>query len=279
MAHPNKTRRVIYLSEPAFVVVLLLLLFTFLGLNTAYGAGNFLGNALPVGLIYPTPVGILFPGFNIAAGVNAAALPNGKKGTALEIAAAPSLKSGDSTSGLVSIATSSQNIGWSLGYTNTTTDSTMTHGLYSGVGFKLGDVQLGMGLRGALSNGFTPSVDAGMIVHTSQTLVLGAVGYNLDSAPQVAVGIGVGHAKKDNVELNVLTPPFGNSLAVKTYLVTFSATVYTGAFGTIFRSSYDTTAGSFSETLGALIWLGQDVNFALELTTPRTLTAGFTYVF
>ncbi len=279
MAHLSKTPRVVYVSEPAFVVATLLLLFSFLGLNTAYGANGFLGNALPMGLIYPTPVGILFPGFNIAAGVNAAALPNGKKGTAFEAAVAPSLQSGDSTTSMASIATSSQNIGWSLGYTNTMGSGAMAHGLFSGVGFKLGGVQLGMGLRGVLSNGFSPSVDAGMLFHLSQDWVFGAVGYGLDSSPQVAIGLGVGHARKDNVELNLLMPAFGSSSVTKTYLATFSATVYAGAFGTIFRSTYDTTAKSFSETLGAMIWVGQDLNFALELTTPRTLTVAFTYVF
>ncbi len=279
MTRHKKTRRTIYVSEPAFVLAVLLLLFSFLGLNTAYGGSNFLGNAMPIGIIYPTPVGILFPGFNIAAGVNAAALPNGKKGTAMEVAAAPALKSGDSNSGMASIATSSQNIGWSLGYTNTTTNGDMTHGLFSGVGFKLNNLQLGMALRGNINNGFNPNVDAGMILHVSQDWVVGAVAYNLNNTPQAALGVGIGHPRKDNVEINVLTPAYGSSAVPATYLATFSATVYTGAFGTLFRTTYDTTGHDFTATLGALVWLGQDVNAGIELTTPRTLTFGITYVF
>jgi hypothetical protein len=238
---------------------------------------TFSGNAIPTGQIYPNPVGILFPGFNVAAGVNPAALATGKKNTAFQISGSPALQGGDATNYMASIATSSQSLGWSLGYNGSSSGGALTHSLFSGVGFNIGAASLGLGLRGPVSGGFDPKVDFALVGQLSQVVSIGAVTYDLNGTPQTAIGLGLSHKKKDNIELDVLLPSWSNFSG--TYVVTFSATVYSGVFGTTFRTSYDTQAKSVSATLGGLVWLFNNMNFIVQLNTPRTLTAALTYVF
>lgn len=268
-------------SEPVLVFTVLVMLFTLLSVKQAYagvGGPAKINSALPGGVIFPVPVGILYPGFNTAAGVNAAALPGGKKITAVQVAAAPALATNDNNSYFASMATSNSAIGWGLGYTGASTSAGLTHGMFAGVGFNLKRINLGVGLRDSdLSGGFSPNVDIGSKFDLGKDFTFGAVAYNLDdtSNMQFAAGIGYGHPRKDNVEINLLTPAGGGS----DYMVTFAATVYTGKFGTTFRTSYAMESQAFNHTLGLLYWLGSSMNVILQLTTPRTLTMGITVAF
>lgn len=269
-------------SEPFLFYVLLIIVFAVVGMNRAYAAGGTaglakLGNALPAGVIHPVPVGILYPGLTIAAGVNPAALTAGKKATAISISGAPPLGDGDPISFMGSVATSSNKVGWGIGYSGSL-GAEAQHGLFAGVGFKLGQFSAGVGLRDAnLSGGFNPNVDIGTRVDLGREFSMGLVAYDLDADPSVTLGVGVGHPKKDNVELNISTPPLGGGSA--DYALTFSATVYTGPFGTSFRTTYLLDSKTFSHTLGGLFWVGDSINLFVQLTTPRTLNVGFTYVF
>ncbi len=266
--------------EPILVMLVLTALFALLNSNFAYaesvgGVGN-LSNPLPAGVIYPTPVAIVYPGFNIAAGVNAAALTAGKRATAGLLAAAPPLQSGDSISYLASIATSTNRLGWSIGYLGAQGSSGMSHGMFAGVGFSLAPFSFGVGLRDSdMSGGFNPNVDFGSRLEFGKDWAMAAVVYNLDQTPGASLGLGYGRKKKESIEMNFLMPTFGST----DYAVTIAATVYTGRFGTTFRTSYFLTSKAFSHTLGGLIWLTPSFNVLLQLTSPRTLTAGITYVF
>ena len=243
--------------------------------ESAGGTGS-LNSPLPAGVIYPTPVGILYPGFGIAAGVNAATLATGKRVTAAQVTAAPPLQGGDSITYLASIATSTNKLGWSLGYLGANGGGLMTHGLFAGVGFNLAPISFGVGLRDAdISGGFTPNVDFGTKIDVGKDFSFGTVVYNLDQELGVNVGFGYGRKKKESIELNFLMPSLGSS----DYAVTFAATVYTGIFGTTFRTTYYLGSKTFSHTLGGLIWITQSFNFLVQLTSPRTLSAGITYVF
>lgn len=238
------------------------------------GIGN-LTNPLPAGVIYPTPAGILYPGFNIAAGVNAAALATGKRSTAGQLTVAPPLQSGDATSYVASVATSTNRLGWSIGYLGSQGDE-MTHGLFAGVGCILAPISFGVGLRDTdISGGFDPDVDFGTRVELGKDFSLGAVVYNLNADPGVSAGIGFGRKKKENIEVNFLLPSLGGT----DYAATFAATVYSGRFGTTFRTTYFITSQTFSHTLGGLIWFTSSINMFVQLTSPRTLGAGLTYVF
>ena len=280
--YQNAKRTRLLVTEPMLVftvLAFLAVLISFDKANAASAGGGLgkIGNALPAGVTFPTPVGILYPGLNVAAGVNAAALPGGKKVTSLQLAGAPALSDTDSTSYFGSLAFSNTNLGWSVGYTGSS-GTTLTNGMFAGVGFNLGRINLGIGLRDTdLSGGFSPNVDIGLKIDMGKDFTFGAVAYTMDttSASQYAIGLGYGHRRKDNVELNVLTPAGGGS----DYAMTFAATVYTGRFGTNFRTSYFMGSQSFSHTLGALYWLGEKLNVMLQLNTPKTLTVGLTWVF
>jgi hypothetical protein len=276
VARAKKKSQVTFLNDPMLVVGLLFLIFALLTLNRAYGrTANNLGNPLPIGLIAPSPVGIVYPSFNSAAGVNPAALALGKKLTSLQLAGAPSLQAGDSTTYLASLATTTKNTGWSLGYDGTSGSGSMTHGIFAGVGFKLDPVSLGLGLRGTISSGFNPNVDAGLRFAVSQNVTVAAVARSLDSTLQAGGGIGINNGKNNNVEISYMMPATTGGSA----LVTFGATVYTGNFGAIFQSSYYLSSKTFTHTLGALYWLASNFNLTAQLTTPRTMNLGITYTF
>lgn len=268
------------MGKKTLVLLVLSAIFSLLNANLAYaesvgGIGN-LTNPLPSGVIYPTPVGIVNPGFNIAAGVNPATLTSGKRATSGLMAVAPPLQSSDSMSYLASIATSTNRLGWSIGYLGSQGTGGLTHGMFAGVGFSLAPVSFGVGLRDTdMSGGFNPNVDFGSKIELGNDWAMAAVIYNLDQTPGASIGMGYGRKKKENVEVNFLLPSFGSS----DYAVTMAATVYTGRFGTTFRTSYYLTSKSFSHTIGGLIWLTPSFNVLLQLTSPRTLTAGITYVF
>jgi hypothetical protein len=233
-------------------------------------------NPLPTGNIFPTPGGIVFPGFNVAAGTNAAALANGKKGTMFQGAFAPALESGDANSFFGSIATSSSRIGWGIGYTGIQQSGAITHGVFAGVGFKLGSLSLGMGLRdAAISSGFNPEVDFGSTLKIGKDFYAAAVVYDVETVRTVGFGLGFGKAKQDAIEFNVVSPVSGSS----DWTVTFAATVYAGIFGTSLRSSYLLASRTFNHTLAGLVSLGDGFNVFVQLTTPRALSFGFTWIF
>ena len=269
--------------EPFLVLLMIAAIFALLGSPVAYGAAGMgnqsLINPLPAGVIYPTPVGILYPGFNVAAGVNAAALSMGKRVTAAQLSVAPALQTGASMGYLASIATSTNRLGWSVGYVGASGGAASTHGIYAGAGFTLARVSMGVGLRDTdiASAGFSfdPSVDFGTRIDLGKDFAFGTVVYNLEQTPGVSTGFGFGRKKKENIEINFLIPSLGSS----DYATTFMATVYSGRFGTTFRTTYYLSSKAFSHTLGALLWLGQKMNVVVQLTSPSTMTFGLTYVF
>lgn len=276
MAKAKKKTQVTLMNDPLLIVGLLFLVFALLTFNRAYGrTANNLGNPLPIGLIAPSPVGIVYPSFNSAAGVNPAALAIGKKLTSFQISGAPSLQSGDATAYGASLATTAKNTGWSLGYNGSSSTGTLTHGIYAGVGFKFDPISLGVGLRGTLSSGFNPNVDAGLKFAVTQNITLAAVARSIDSTLQAGGGIGINNGKNNNVEISYLMPATAGGSA----LVNFGATVYSGDFGALFQSSYYLSTKTFTHTLGALYWLASNLNLTVQLTTPRTMMLGVTYTF
>jgi hypothetical protein len=225
----------------------------------------------------PTPVGILFPGFNIAGAVDPAALASGPAITSIQVAGAPPLSSGDPGSYFTSLSTNAKNIGWSVGYDGSIDGPTTVHHLFSGVGFDLGPVAFGIGLEGPIRGGFNPRADGGIIFHLSDIVHFGLSAFNVNNSVQTTIGIGLTHKKQDSVEFDVTLPPF--NLPNGGYIGTFSATIYMGQyFGTNFRTSIHTETKDFDATLGGLVWILPSVNFALEITSPRQLTTAFTFI-
>lgn len=233
-------------------------------------------NSIPGGITATNPVGFVFPGFNSAAAVNPAALALGKKAVAFQALYSPPLQAGDSTNYFASIAASVKNTGWSLGYTGAGSGSTLTHGMFAGVGFSLKPISLGVGLRSAaFSNGFNPNVDLGAQLQLGGSFTMAAVAYAVDSGLQAGLGLGFGKPRQDNVELGVLMATPGSS----DHRVSFGAQLYSGRIGTLFQTHYNMGSRTFTHNLGMLFQVSDKFNLIAELTTPRTMRFGLTFIF
>ncbi len=234
---------------------------------------------LPTAHIYPIPVGILFPGFNVAAGVNAAALPLMGKGTSVQGAYLPALSSGDPNGYFGSVAMASKTFGFGIGLLGSKSGSTTTNSLFTGAGFHTDNVAFGLGLRDPnVHGGFNPEVDAGVIVGGDKGLTFGFNLYHLQASPRLAAGLGFIQGRKYNLEANVLLPSFSNFN--KDYVITASASIFADdVIGFNFCESYYTINNTFLHTIGVLVWVSQHVNLIAQFTSQRTLAAGLSVVF
>lgn len=243
----------------------------------ALGAASVNFNPLPSAMIFPSPVGILFPGFNVAAGVNPAALPLPGKANSVQLAYTPSLRRGDDSSVFAGAAIAKKGLGVGLGYQRTQTSSTKIQGIFGGVGFAMDSMSFGLGLRDSqVDGGFSPNVDIGFIVGNQKNgkgVSFGGVFYNLDHYPQMALGIGYGNVKRYNLEANILMPPF-DYLGTGYYIFTLSATLRAEFLSLYFRSSYPTRTDNFTHTLGIAAQVMQNLNVFAQFTPSRTLTFG-----
>jgi len=236
---------------------------------------------LPTATVFPNAVGILFPGFNVAAGVNPAALPLAGKVVAVQAGFTPPLQAGDPNAIFGGLAVAKKGLGVGLGYLRGQSSSEITQGVFGGVGFSFENVSFGLGLRDSnVSGGFSPNVDIGFIVGNQKSgkgVSFGGVFYNLDSLAQLALGIGYGSVKKYSIEATVLIPPF--DFLDSGYVFTASANLRAELLGIYFRTSYATISDHFSHTIGLAAWVSEQFNLFAQFTTTRTLTLGATVVF
>ncbi len=238
-------------------------------------------NPLPTAFIFPAYANpILYPGFNIAAGVNPAALPLAQKTTAFQAAYTPALESGYPNDFFGGLAVSKRSLGIGLGYIRNQTSyagqTTTTQSVFGGFGFSVDQVSLGVGLRDTyLANGFSPNVDIGLVVgdqKNARAVSFGAVFYNMDSLPQLDIGIGYGSIKKYTLEANILLPPF--RYLDSGYVFTVAASLRAEILGLYFHTSYATNYKTFSHTVGIFAWLSDHVNVFAQFITSRTLSVG-----
>jgi len=232
---------------------------------------------LPTDQIFPTPVGILFPGFNVAAGVNPAALPLAGKMTSVQASYTPSLASGDASSMFGGLAAAKKGLGVGIGTQRVETSGGSVQGIFGGAAFSFDTVSIGLGLRdGNLSGGYNPNVDIGFIVgdqKSGRSLSFGGVLYNLDRYPQLAIGIGYGNVKRYCLEANLLMPPF-EQLSTSYYIISLSATLRAEFLLLYFRSSYQTRFLNFSHTLGVGFQVLEHLNLFAQYSPDRTVSAG-----
>jgi hypothetical protein len=231
--------------------------------------------ALQLGAVYPDPAGILFPGLATAAGINAAALGN-SKGTVIQAAYGPPMQAGDDHHYFASLATAKKGFGFGLGVDGySSSGGGATNGVFAGIGFNLERVALGIAVREAdISNSFTPSVDIGALFGEGQGVRFGFVFHNLETSPQLDLGLGWDGGKKYNLEFDVQLPPFGSGGGGLG--MSLGANIFIQSFSFLFQSNYNTASGNFSHILGIAVWLNQSVNLGVQFTTPRLWTIGLT---
>lgn len=238
-------------------------------------------NTVPVPQLFSYPSGLVFPGLNGAAAINAAALPASGRATAVQAAFTPSLQSGDPMGIFGGIAMARKGLGLGLGIEHTSVSNLSTLGGFAGAGFAWDALSLGVGLRDSdLDGGFSPQVDVGLLVGEGKDrrgVAFGAVFYNLNTTAVLGAGIGYRGGKKYHLEANVVLPPFSDMDG--NYTITAAATINAGIFGLFFRTSYFTQPSDFSHTVGALAWISQRFNLIAQFTTNRTATVGATVLF
>lgn len=236
-------------------------------------------NAFPVATIYPSSVGILYPGFSVAAGVNGAAIPKAARGTAVQVGYAPPLRSWQSHGLFGSVAHAKGSFGVGAGYTGAI-DGTgaFTHGAFAGAGYNIDTFSFGMSVReDNLAAGISPEIDAGLIAET-KFFDLGLAFYRLNYSPNMAIAIGTRSGSRMNLELNVLMPPFYD-MAGGDYQITLSAQLDVGLIGVYFRTTFHTSWRGLTHTVGLGGWVGEAVNLTAQYGTSDQATAALTFVF
>lgn len=230
-------------------------------------------STFPVARFYPDPVGLLYPGFNVAAGVNPAALPAAGKGTALQAGFSPA-PAGAESQIFGAVAHSNTRFGIGAGYQGDMHASGTVHNAFVGMGASFQNLSVGFALRDyGLSSGITPSVDAGLNI-TLKMVDVGFVFYGLDSHPRMGIGIGSRQSRRFALEGNVLLPPF--SAFTGGYLLTVSAQLAVEKVTAYFRTSYDTAAQALSHTLGLGWWASENLHLAIQYSTPSRIGTAVT---
>jgi len=254
-------------------------------------AENPITSAMPTGLVGPQPIGLVFPGFNIAAGVNASALAV-EKATALQASFSPSTDGlGDNIFG--SFATSNKKIGLGGGYLGNRAGGTMTHSAFGGLAYRFEAVTLGAGVRSVGIGGTAVlQADASAMFTGQGGISVGAVGYDLGGSQLVGIGAGVKSKKAYHIEANVLLPLKQTSSTGITAVVagSMAASIFDIFFNVsyLYKSStyvqpYPGNPSAFSYTFGAAAWMGHHFNLVLQYSTlPGTTlgraAVGLTYV-
>jgi hypothetical protein len=233
-------------------------------------------NAWPVAKFYPETVGLLYPGFSVAAGVNPAAIPSAGSGTAIQIGFSPA-PPGQEHRAFGSATHRTSNFGYGIGYQADLVGGTLVHNGFVGIGANFGKFNVGLGLRDYnLSSGISPSVDAGVTIEL-KVVDVGLVFYNLENTPRLGAAIGTRSGQSFNVEANVLLPPFNNLGAG--YLATVSAQLAVQVVNAYFRTSYDTGLRTLSHTLGLGVWVYKKAHLAVQYSTPNRLGTAVTVSF
>lgn len=239
-------------------------------------SANRLGQPLPTASFFPNENPIVFPGFNVAAGVNASALTN-ERGRSLQAGFSPAIAATDNMGFFGSFATHKGNSGFGLGYVGSLSPAqTANHSAFLGYAYQIKTVSLGLAVRdlniinGGLNIDLSTNVQVG-------NMRIAAVLYHIDAATQVALGIGLKSSRTFTAELNVLTPSLNNLAG--NYTLTAAATMNFGPVGFHLRTSYYTYWGSFNYTLGGYFWFSDKLNIFAQYTTSRTVWAGLTFTF
>jgi len=236
-------------------------------------------NQIPTASIFPSINAILFPAPVTAAGVNASAL--GIYGTRTDIQAAYTHPSGSDPTGIFAgTEIGSNGFGVGLGYIGQKGDTSTVNNMYGGFGFKAGTVCLGAGTRVLdTKSGPGPVFDLSMMSGGPTGFNWGIVGYNLLKKAQVDIGVGVGGAKKYNIELNVMPPPITNGEG-EGFTITAGATLFgLDWLGLSGRTSYITAPSSFNYMAGATVWFNDTFNSFLFYTSPGFVTGGLSFSF
>jgi hypothetical protein len=236
---------------------------------------------LPDALIFPNHVGILFPAFTTAAGIDAAALPYSGKSTDVNVAYGPSIASGDATNYFGGVASGTDRFGFGLGYAGSQTGGALTNGGFAGAGVDLKTVSLGMGLRDpAITGSFMPDVDLSILYGGKKGFTAGVVAYDVGNTKQFDVGIGYAMEKEFNIEVNCLLPQLssiGQSGADYIFLLSLGSNP--GIFAFNLTTSYDMLLNTFTATVGAGVWLTKHINILAQITSPTTVNVGVNYQF
>lgn len=234
-------------------------------------------SSMPVGRVHPLPGGILYPGFNTAAGRNPAAIPLTGKGSALQLAATPAFQSSDSTDLFGSVATTRGSFGFGAGYLGSSYNSQLTNGFFAGMGYNFDPASVGIAVRDFDVRSGNTSVDVGFQFETKQEITLGAVLYDVNNTSRAAIGVGTKSGKRYNLEANVLLPPFNNMDGG--YVGTLSASIFPGMIGFHFSTSYYTAAKSWDYVVGVGVFASDMIHIALQYATTRRATAAVTFIF
>jgi hypothetical protein len=234
-----------------------------------------LASPFPLAQFYPTPVGILYPGFSVAGGVNPAALPTAGEGSALQLGFSGA--DGEENQAFGGLTHSNTRVGMGVGYQANLVNSGVVHNAFAGLGAKFQVLSLGIALRDYdLSAGISPSVDAGLIVKLKGVEV-GFVFYQLETQARMAIGIGTRQEGSYALEANVLLPPF--SYLDSNYLLTVSAQLEVKKVTAYFRTSYYTASQYLSHTLGLGVRVSKSVHLGLQYSTPRRIGGAITVHF
>lgn len=236
------------------------------------GRAESVENAFPIMRFHPETVNLVYPGFNVAAGVNPAALPSAGRGTAIQAGFSPG--GSDESRAFASVAHAADSLGVNAGYQGRINGG-MAHDAFLGVGGTFGNFSLGLALREFdISGGFNPSLDAGMVVEL-KVVDFGLVFYDLNGSPRLGIGVGSRSGGSFTIEGNVLLPHFNNLGGG--YLITAAAQIAVQIVRVHFRTSYDTGWNDFSHTVGLGAWVTPQVLIGMQYSTPRRVSAAVTF--
>jgi hypothetical protein len=229
----------------------------------------------PIARFHPSPAPIIAPAFHMAGGINPAAIPTTGSNTAIGAAYRAGINAASDLATL-SIASSKRRFAWGATYLADFTGA--EHGGFVAAGAKFKAFSVGLGVRDTtLNSGFNPNVDVGF-VFSPKGFDIGLVGYDLDSSPRVAFGVGTNSGSRLNLEANVLLPSMNNldgnytisifaQMRVKKILMLF------------FGSSYQTLFSNFIHILGVGVDVAKSLAFTIQYTNEETATAGVTISF
>ncbi|MBY0370896.1 hypothetical protein K2X33_09435 [bacterium] len=243
-----------------------------------HAAADAIKNTFPVASIAPDTVGILYPGFSVAAGVNGAALPKAGRGTAFQLGYSPAIQGWQSHGAFGSVAHAKGSFGIGAGYQGSLAqDGTLTNGAFAGMGYNVDNFSFGFFLHeDNFAFGISPEINAGLTVELP-IVDFGIVFHGLNQSPSAILALGTRSGSRMNVELNVETPSFYN-LGGR-YIITLSAQLDAGILGFYFRTSYYTDWNGLYHTVGLGGWAWDAVNLSAQYNTNGQGTMAATFVF
>ncbi len=228
--------------------------------------------------IFPAPAGILFPSLPTAAGINPGVLGNSERATALQLAYGPPTDDTESHRYFAGIGSARKGWGYGFGLDGSSFDGSFTNGAYAGLGVDLERAGLGMAVREAdLADGFSPSVDLGLVFGKGAGFKAGFVIYGLEDTPQMNIGVGYSASRRYNIEANALLPAF-SAFSSGSFALSLGANLNVEFLNFLFRATYYTASDRVVNTLGVGIWFSQKVNLGVQVSTPHEWTAGLTLV-